>query len=562
LEARSPYPGLRPFGREEADVFFGRESHVDAIVDRLAQRRLVVVTGGSGSGKSSLVRAGLLEALEAGILAAAGPVWRFAIFRPGDHPMTELATALAMALGTAQCSDNVALRRAKLERGPLSLVEEMRESPLPDSGYLLILADQFEELFRYQGLAAREEAEAFVALLLTSAHQREVPIYVVLTMRSEFLGRCAEFNGLAEAITDAQYLCPRLSREQSLNAITGPASVFGGEVEPRLATQIVNDMGNDPDQLPLMQHVLMRLWDRAQVRDGKAPVLRFDDYVAEGGLRGSLSRHAHEILAEITDNNPERTETTRQLFCLLVDGEGENAVRRPTRVAEVMALTGKDVEEIALIADPFRASGRSLLTPALDRPLTPDTVLDLSHESLIRQWQPLKNWVRTEAASVERYREIERRARHYRNGEGGVLEGIDLEASLAWRERERPSRAWANRYGGNFGLAMNFLSESRVRRDAVEALRGEQQAGEIVRALRESERTFSLRAAEGWLSRNREYHSDEYSLGLRGVLRRAERAERRARHLRAYVYSLSVSCILCFAVAIVFIFKYLNSRSF
>jgi len=261
-----PYPGLRPFERHEADIFFGRETQVDAMVDRLGRAHLLAVTGSSGSGKSSLVRAGLLEALETGLLATAGPVWRFATLRPGSHPMTELAAALLDALGAARTADDVALRRAGLERGPLSLIEELRERPQPDRGNLLILVDQFEELFRYQGLAGREEAEAFVALLLASANERHVPIYIVLTMRSDFLGRCAEFDGLAEAVTDAQYLCPRLSREQIRSAIEGPAKVFGGMVEPRLVSRIVDDMGTDPDQLPLMQHALMRLWELARAR--------------------------------------------------------------------------------------------------------------------------------------------------------------------------------------------------------------------------------------------------------------------------------------------------------
>ena len=261
-----PYPGLRPFERHEADIFFGRETQVDAMVDRLGRAHLLAVTGSSGSGKSSLVRAGLLEALETGLLATAGPVWRFATLRPGSHPMTELAAALLDALGAARTADDVALRRAGLVRGPLSLIEELRERPPPDRGNLLILVDQFEELFRYQGLAGREEAEAFVALLLASANERHVPIYIVLTMRSDFLGRCAEFDGLAEAVTDAQYLCPRLSREQIRSAIEGPAKVFGGMVEPRLVSRIVDDMGTDPDQLPLMQHALMRLWELARAR--------------------------------------------------------------------------------------------------------------------------------------------------------------------------------------------------------------------------------------------------------------------------------------------------------
>ena len=188
--------------------------------------------------------------------------------------------------------ETIALQRAALERGLLSLVDELSEHPLPDGGNLLILVDQFEEIFRYQSLSGREEAEAFISLLSASAAKREVPIYVVLTMRSDFLGRCAEFDGLAEAVTNSQYLCPRMSRDLIVAAIEGPAAVFGGGVEPRLVSGIVNDMGTDPDQLPLIQHALMRLWDLARAHESRTPLLRLADYVTEGELKGTLSRHA------------------------------------------------------------------------------------------------------------------------------------------------------------------------------------------------------------------------------------------------------------------------------
>jgi WD40 repeat protein len=478
-----PYPGLRPFERHEADIFFGRETQVDAMVDRLGRHHLLAVTGSSGSGKSSLVRAGLLEALETGLFAKAGSGWRFATLRPGSHPMTELARSLLVALVAPRTPDDIALRRAGLERGPLSLIEELRERPLPDGGNLLVLVDQFEELFRYRSLAGREEAEAFVALLLASANHDSVPIYVVLTMRSDFLGHCAEFDGLAEAVSDAQYLCPRLSREQIRSAIEGPAKVFGGKVESRLVARIVNDMGTDPDQLPLMQHALMRLWEQARARDPSAPQLRLDDYDAEGGIKGSLSRHADEILAE-AHNMPERTETARRLFCLLTEGEGENAVRRLAEVAEVVDVTGQPLNEIAAVADPFRVPGRSLLMPASERPLTGDTVLDISHESLIRQWQTLKDWVRAEAASAEQYRDIERRARRWSGGSAGFLDGIDLDVALAWRDREKPTAPWAKRYGDDFALTMRFLDESRARRDRL-AREADKEREAISRQLKE-----------------------------------------------------------------------------
>jgi formylglycine-generating enzyme required for sulfatase activity len=460
--AHAPYPGLRAFESDEADIFFGRERQVDAMIDRLARHRLLAVTGTSGCGKSSLVRAGLLEALEMGLLAEAGPLWRFAIMRPREHPMAELASALLEALGGDASMEASALRRAALDRGPLSLVEELRERPLSEHANLLILVDQFEELFRYRDLAGHEKAEAFVALLLATAGQRELPIYVVLTMRSDFFGECARFEGLAEAVCESIYLCPRLSRDQIIAAIEAPARVFGGRIEPALVAHIANDMGVDPDQLPLMQHALMRLWEAALLRERAAPLLRLDNYLAAGGLKASLSRHADEILAEVARDTPERTGIARHLFCLLTAGEGERAVRRLAPVAEVAAVSEQPIEEVACVADAFRTPGRSLLMPPPDRPLTADTVLDISHESLIRQWDTLKEWERRESESVRKCREAERNLQRWMAGQAVLWQPQELRTLLDWRAQERPNAAWAARYGGEFGLVDKLLEQSRV----------------------------------------------------------------------------------------------------
>jgi hypothetical protein len=460
--AEAPYPGLRPFERYEADIFFGRESHIDAMIDRLAEHRLLAVTGSSGSGKSSLVRAGLRQGLEMGLLAQAGPNWRSAILRPGEHPMRALGVALFATLGKAGVKNGAAL-----DRGPLSLLAELRERPLPGQANLLILVDQFEELFRYQSLGAREEAEAFVALLLGIRRQRDVRIYVVLTIRSDFLGECAQFEGLAEAINESLYLCPRLDTDQIIAAIERPAKVFGGEVEPRLLARLIDDMGTDPDQLPLMQHAFSRLWEQAIKRVPAAPILRLDDYLAAGGLKGSLSRHADDILEEVTRHAPEREETARRMFCLLVEGESvERAVRRPTPISDAMAVTGSRFQEIADIADAFRKPGRSFLLPASDDELCQDSVLDISHESLIRQWQVLRAWTHAETASAEQYRDTERRAQRWSTADVPLWDATDLDIALAWREREHPNAAWARRYGGDFDLAIRFLDASTARREA------------------------------------------------------------------------------------------------
>jgi hypothetical protein len=266
-----PYPGLRSFRRDETHIFFGREGSISEMVDRLAAHHFLAVTGISGSGKSSLVRTGLLDALDRGLLVEAGSNWRVADFRPGSQPLTRLTEALASALDKTFSDQELGLIEAKVASGPMGLVAWLDEINFPADTNILLFVDQFEEIFRYRQGQSGDDINAFVALFLASAKQRRRRIYVVITMRSDFLGDCAQFTGLAETINDGQFLTPRLTREQCEEAIEGPAAVYGGRVEPALVTRMLNDMGGNPDQLPLMQHILMLLWAKARARSGSEP---------------------------------------------------------------------------------------------------------------------------------------------------------------------------------------------------------------------------------------------------------------------------------------------------
>src|SRR5262245_54112467 len=238
--SRAPYPGLRSFHRDESDLFFGREGSVNEMVDRLATSRFLAVLGSSGSGKSSLVRTGLLDALEVGVMAEAGSRCRVVDFHPGAHPLQSLARALL--LGQPDSEAELNLTKAFLTRGPRSVIEWCLDDNLAEGLNLLLLVDQFEELFRYRDYAGREEAEAFVALLIESANAREVPIYVTLTMRSEYLGACALIENLAQKINTGHFLTPRMSREQCRIAIVEPAKVCGIDIEDSLVNQLLNQL--------------------------------------------------------------------------------------------------------------------------------------------------------------------------------------------------------------------------------------------------------------------------------------------------------------------------------
>ncbi|MGH9847434.1 MAG: ATP-binding protein [Blastocatellia bacterium] len=310
--SENPFPGLRPFELHEGHLFFGREGQSEKLLAKLEAARFLAVVGTSGSGKSSLVRAGLVPALFGGMMVSAGSNWRVALMRPSNNPIGNLARALSSPeVFGSDIKENAEIQaevaEATLRRGNLGLVEAVRLALQTEDENLLVVVDQFEELFRFAREAGstryENDAAAFVKLLLEpsrqhqleqeelrrknqaiesslrqqklsheearreetsvreAARKRDLRIYVVLTMRSDFLGDCAKFWDLPEAVNESQYLIPRLTRDQLREAIAGPVAVGGGQIAPRLVNQLLNDIGDNQDQLPVLQHALMRTWD-------------------------------------------------------------------------------------------------------------------------------------------------------------------------------------------------------------------------------------------------------------------------------------------------------------
>ncbi len=488
MEPLSPYPGLRSFDVDESHLFFGREEQTDELLLRLHATRFLAIVGPSGCGKSSLVRAGMIASLSAGFMVAAGSRWQFAIMRPESRPMHALAQALVeqTTIGADEADQEIAtgLLDATLRRGPLGVVEALRDTPLAAGTNLLILVDQFEEIFRFEREGGGDEADAFVSLLLATARQREVPVYVVITMRSDFFGDCAIFEGLPEALNQSQYLTPRLTRQQRQAAIEGPAQVFDGEVAPDLVNRLLNQMGTDPDQLPLMQHLLMRMWtwrDTPRLNadgepetvqgeseaDGTGRKLTLVDCDAVGGLEHALSRHADEAYESLDDRQKAIAET---LFRILSErAPGNRDIRRPTAAGELAELAGASLDELVAVVEAFRAPGRSFIVPAYPQPIRAERVLDITHESLIRQWDRLKDWAEQEEQAADTYRSLAKSASLWQRGQSALWQSPDLERGLAWREGQQPTALWAKRYGGDFALAMAFLAESEQAKAAREA---------------------------------------------------------------------------------------------
>lgn len=479
----NPFPGLRPFQEDEAHLFFGRETHVDAMVDTLAATHFLAVVGSSGSGKSSLVSCGLIPALHRGLMAAAGSGWRVTTCRPGNRPIHALAQALARPEVLPQPGEEesgfkpVELVEATLRMSKLGLLEAYREA-LPahaERRNLLVVVDQFEELFRYQRLgaatgpaaaAAGEEAIAFVNLLLEVAAQNTVPVHVVITMRSDFLGECARFHGLPEVINQGQYLVPRMTRDQRRAAIAGPLRMAGAAIDPVLLNRLVNDVGDNPDQLSLLQHALNRTWAHWRADGGQGPV-RLAHYQAVGTMASALDQHADEACAELPDAPAQQL--CEALFKAITDkGSDARGTRRPTRLDTLCTITGASAEALATVMAPFRDPGRAFLMPPHGAPLQADTPVDISHESLMRVWGRLRGWVDDEAHSAQIYRRLAETAELHANGKAVLLVQPELQVALDWQQRQRPNAAWAGRYHAGFDGAIAFLAQSQAAHDAAQ----------------------------------------------------------------------------------------------
>src|SRR5262245_3617493 len=360
----NPFPGLRPFREDEEYLFFGRESQVDAMVNTLAATRFLAVVGTSGSGKSSLVNCGLRPALRRGLLTRAGTAWRMAQCRPGSDPLGALARALA--------ADGVLFRGYEVEgltlveiidttlrMSKLGLIDIYEQARLGERVNLLVVVDQFEELFRYRQLGASQqenaygvsaEATAFVNLLLEVREQTSCSIYVVLTMRSDFLGDCAQVPGLPEAINAGQYLVPRLTRDERRAAISGPVGVGGAEIAPVLLTRLVNDVGDNPDQLSILQHALNRTWACWQQEDDGQRPLDLTHYDAIGTMAHALDQHAENAYAELGGERQQHI--CEKLFKALTDKATDpRGVRRPTTLGTLCALTVVAAAEVTEVID-------------------------------------------------------------------------------------------------------------------------------------------------------------------------------------------------------------------
>ena len=292
-----------------------------------------------------------------------------------------------------------------------------------------------------------------------------MPIYVIVTMRSDYLGNCAQFRDLPERINDGLYLVPRMRRDQLEQAITGPVAVEDAAIAPRLVQKLLNDTGDDPDQLPVLQHALLRAWNTWK----HAPrPLDLEDLDAVGGMKESLSRHADEIFEGLS---AEQQRIARVVFQQLSDRDAEGReIRRPAPVTHIAAVAGVTVEAVEEVVARFAAPEAALLYR------NEDGHLDITHESLIRKWRLIqgtklqggaeaKGWMQEEVEARDQFQLLVERTR-----KKDTLMGRALEDALRWRALGL-NADWARRYTKTTGADTTLQDVLAVCRGVPEEVR-------------------------------------------------------------------------------------------
>jgi WD40 repeat protein/basic membrane lipoprotein Med (substrate-binding protein (PBP1-ABC) superfamily) len=456
-----PFKGLEFFDIEDADLFFGREALTAKLVAHLRESRFLAVVGASGSGKSSVVRAGLVCGLKCGKALADGSLppegseqWQTHIITPGAHPLESLAANLCRdeesVTATAQLMDDLAQERRSLKLFARRSVELRRTERL------LLIVDQFEELFTL--CWDENERAAFIGNLVTAAGgEGDGPTVVVIALRADFYAHCSQYPELRQLLAQHQEYIGPMSSEELRRAIEEPADQADWEFQPGLVDLILHDAQGEPGSLPLLSHALLETWGR---RSGRVMTLK--GYAEAGGVRGAIARTADTVYNQQLSG--EQQMIARNIFLRLTElGVGTQDTRRRARFAELVPNpeAAHDVQEV-------------LGTLAEARLVTlSEESAEVAHEALIREWPRLHEWLVQDRQSLLTHRHLTEAAQQWEameRDEGELYRGGRLSQALEWGEGHADEM---NR------LEQEFLGASRELEERREAEREAQRQREL-----------------------------------------------------------------------------------
>lgn len=520
VEQICPYTGLRSFTEEESLYFKGREEDIDRATEQLQRNKFLMLTGASGDGKSSLIYAGIIPNARAGFLKSKYTQWCVADFRPERTPFDNLCKAIARQLDIP----NHFTVQSELNHGFSAIIDLYKNSKryidtnsvvwkqADDAGKaalkreaanLIILVDQFEEFFTnpenyHKGVPSADANLVLNLLLETSriALEEDLPVYIVFTMRSDYIGQCAAFRGLPEYIGFSQFFVPRLNRTQLQQVIEEPATLSGNRITRRLTERLIHDLTEGVDQLPIVQHALNQIWHAADngreemdlihyAMVGGMPVNelpdeqidrfnkwfeRLPDHIKacyhEPNLQNVLDTHTNKLYEQAADYYQQKTgkpisdedakAIIRTAFICLTKIDQSRAVRNRMTLKEITSILNRPEfgsNEVGNVLNIFREPGNTFIRPFMledsGKTLTETDILDITHESLIRNWEYLEQWAKEEFNNYTISLDFEQQLNRWVSSDkssGFLLPIGPLTYFENWFKTSRPNAYWIARY--------------------------------------------------------------------------------------------------------------------
>jgi energy-coupling factor transporter ATP-binding protein EcfA2 len=516
-----PYTGLRSFTEEESLYFKGRDYQIDQVTSLLEQKKFLMVTGASGEGKSSLVYAGLIPNARAGFFKAKYTNWVVADFRPERNPVGNMAHAISETFGLPKATVETELRRGFSSLVDLylssdyyideevetwqNLEETEKRKRKRKASNLMIILDQFEEFFtnpeNFHNESPTQDSQIVVNLILETARiaiKRNIPVYVVCTMRSDYIGQCSAFRGLPEYIGFSQFFVPRLKRKDLKQVIEEPAILSGNRISQRLIERLVYDLAEGIDQLPILQHALTQIWLAADMGNEEMDLLHYAkvggmpanelteedqkhflkwfktlpvlqrQYYHYPGLHKVIEIHASLLYESAWEHynqkNPQKPisqEEAKKIIEATFKGltkiDNSRAVRNRMSLGEITEIVNSpkhDANTVGGILNIFREEGNSFIRPfktedSATHGLSEDTVLDITHESLIRNWERLNIWAEEEFDKYSTYLDFKKQLDRWKESgksKDFLLPIGPLSFFEDWYDSNNPNVGWIKRY--------------------------------------------------------------------------------------------------------------------
>jgi WD40 repeat protein len=460
--AGNPFPGLRPFLSDDRNMFFGRESESGEILKKLLKNRILTVIGPLGSGKSSVVNCGVVPEMIR-LTEQDNNSLKIVLFQPGTDPVANMTNAFTQAFSG---NDDVEKRDISFISHPKKdsdwLTATVKKLMIKPDGKVLIIIDQFEDIFTCNSneadVTGSNSNSEFVAMLENAINQTSADVYLLNVIRSEYIGDCANIRGLTNLINSSSYLLPQMTPGNFRSVLENSFLSAGARIDSNLVIRIMDDLSFQINPLAVLQHLMMRTFAYWGSLGDPARPVGISDYEVVGTIRNALSKHAEEVYEEL---NQDEKEICRKMFRAMTGYKVDiKKIRPPLNISTLKAIVQCSDNELFQVIEKFRAPGRSFLTPDYKIPLDEKSVIDFSTESLISIWDRLKGWVEDELSSARMYLKLSEASGMFQKGKANLLKDSDLKLAVKWRENQRPTLSWAERYDPAFERVMVYLRTS------------------------------------------------------------------------------------------------------